>query len=420
MNKIIPPWQIIKIELTENITDLLPANIDPQYQVLYTVFYWHNIPFGHQEIPRQNLPLTIKQVTALAIQTIVPNLNAHLADHDLPTIPTPFPDNLQAIAPYMEQLERKWAEPNAQKVSVVICTRDRPEHIENCLRSLEKLVPVADEIVVVDNAPTTEATKEIVAKFPTVKYVLEPRPGLDHARNAGIHNSTGEIIAYTDDDVIVHPQWIQYLRQSFAYDPQIMAVTGIVLAAELATESQLIFEKYWSFNRGYAPIMYDQKFFQDNLSAGVPVCQIGAGANMAFRREIFTKAGDFDPRLDVGASGCNGDSEYWYRVLANGGICRYDPKVVTYHFHRTEMAGLTKQLYFYMRGHVSALCVQFERHHHWGNLRRLFIHVPLWYGKLYMQGILAGFQGRYQTLLPETFGYLSGIKYYWQNRVKSP
>ena len=195
-----------------------------------------------------------------------------------------------------------------------------------------------------------------------------------------------------------------------------MAVTGIVLAAELATESQLIFEKYWSFNRGYAPIMYDQNFFQNNLSSGVPVWQIGAGANMAFRREIFAKAGDFDPRLDVGASGCNGDSEYWYRVLANGGICRYDPSVVAYHFHRREMAGLAKQLHFYMRGYVSALLVQFEKHHHWGNLRRLIINAPLWYCHLYLKGIFHAFQGRYQTLLPETLGYLSGIKYYWQNR----
>jgi cellulose synthase/poly-beta-1,6-N-acetylglucosamine synthase-like glycosyltransferase len=83
---------------------------------------------------------------------------------------------------------------------------------------------------------------QLVAQMPDIRYVQEPRPGLSVARNTGIRQSKGDIIAFTDDDVTVHPNWIARLQQSFP-DPQVMAVTGLVLPAELETEAQFIFEK---------------------------------------------------------------------------------------------------------------------------------------------------------------------------------
>src|SRR5690606_24220581 len=149
-----------------------------------------------------------------------------------------------------------------------------------------------------------------------------------------------------DDDVEVHPQWTRRLRRGFA-DPGVKAVTGLVLPAELETPSQVQFEKYWSFHRGYIPRLYDAAFFERHRRWGVPAWEVGAGANMAFRRQVFEKVGLFDERLDAGAAGCSGDSEMWYRVLAEGHMCRYEPTAVVYHYHRREDEALKKQLRAY-------------------------------------------------------------------------
>lgn len=94
---------------------------------------------------------------------------------------------------------------------------------------------------------------------------------------------------------------------------------------------------------------------------------------MAFRRQIFALVGNFDERLDMGAAGCSGDSEIWYRILAEGWMCNYEPAAVVFHYHRQELDSLKKQMYLYMRGHVMALLVQFAKYRHWGNLIRLFL-----------------------------------------------
>ncbi|MDH3639408.1 MAG: glycosyltransferase, partial [Gammaproteobacteria bacterium] len=246
-----------------------------------------------------------------------------------------------------------------------------------------------------------------------VSYVLEPRPGLDIARNTGIRHSTGEIIAYVDDDVSIHPDWVDGLLRGFR-DPAVMALAGLVLASELTTKSQLIFEQYWSFNRGYQPLIYAAEFYAKYQRFGVPTWRIGAGANMAFRRDIFGHVGDFDERLDVGAAGCSGDSEFWYRVLAAGWKCRYEPTAVVYHRHRATMGGLRRQLFSYMRGHVAALLIRFERYAHWGNLIHVGLLAP-YYVKLILFGWTKG-RERYTTLWQEITGCFAGVMFYLKNR----
>jgi GT2 family glycosyltransferase len=214
---------------------------------------------------------------------------------------------------------------------------------------------------------------------------------------------------------MVHPDWISRLQQSFQ-DPKVMAVTGLVLAAELETEAQFIFEKYWGFNRGYRVLTFEPEYFEKLKPWGFPAWRIGAGANMAFRRQVFKLVGDFDERLDVGAAGCSGDSEFWYRVLAEGAVCRYEPTAVVYHYHRRDMDSLKRQIYFYMRGHVAALLIQFEKYRHWGNLRRLFFALPKHYTKLFLRGLRKGFKYRYSTVFAEVSGCLSGLIFYLQNR----
>jgi len=389
----------------------------------YVVFWWRGVALGHCRVDTGRVPSGAADVAVLALDAIEPTLRAHCAEQD---IAVPCQDSVQTglsaserlvhWRASLQELERLWSAQRTDcSISVIICTRDRPEHLEVCLESIRRLSVKPDEVVVVDNAPSTDRTRRLVAGVANVRYVLEPRPGLDIARNTGIRESAGEIIAYVDDDVSVHPDWIDGLRRGFR-DPAVMALTGLVLASELTTKSQLIFEQYWSFNRGYRPLIYAEEYFARYKRFGVPAWRIGAGANMAFRRGIFARVGAFDERLDVGAAGCSGDSEFWYRVLAEGCKCRYEPTAIVYHCHRSTMDGLRSQLFYYMRGHVAALLVRFERYGHWGNLIHTALLVP-YYFSLVLFGWKQG-RERYSTLWQEITGALAGVRFYMRNRDK--
>ncbi|MER9757145.1 glycosyltransferase family 2 protein [Mesorhizobium sp. M0166] len=303
---------------------------------------------------------------------------------------------------------------NLPRASVVICTRDRPNELRRCLSSLpQQSVPPA-EIIVVDNASTGSETREVAVAAGAI-YVREDRPGLDIARNRGAERACSEIVAYTDDDVLLHPQWLEQLIIAFD-NPSIGAVTGLVLPAELATEAQRYFETFWSFGQGYIPQFFRAADFAASKHEVFPAWKIGAGASMAFRREVFDRAGLFDERLDVGQAGCSGDSEYWYRLLANGYDCRYQPTSVAFHFHRRTMEGLARQIYFYMRGHSAALLVQHERTGVKANLRQAFKWKPLWYLGRVRRRLFGRRTAEDRFLWHEIAGYASGILFYLRTK----
>jgi GT2 family glycosyltransferase len=206
--------------------------------------------------------------------------------------------------------------------------------------------------------------------------------------------------------------WIGRLAACFV-DPAVVAATGLVLPAELDTEAQLVFERdLGGLGRGYEPRRFDGAWFARHRRRGVPVWQIGAGANMAFRRAAVRAVGGFDERLDAGAAGCSGDSELWYRLLAAGGVCVYTPAAVVHHHHRATLPELRRQVHDYMRGHVTALLVQFERHRHWGNLYRLAIGLPAYYARQLVTGALRGFPLASRIALGGATGAVAGLRYY--------
>ncbi|WP_241557447.1 glycosyltransferase family 2 protein [Croceibacterium ferulae] len=302
----------------------------------------------------------------------------------------------------------------SQPISVVICTRDRPDELRRCLASFHDQTRMPDEIIVVDNASRDERTRAVVMAAGAT-YIREDRPGLDYARNSGAKAAGGEIVLYTDDDTELHECWVENTVAAFNA-PEIMAVTGLVLPASLKTEAQWIFEKEWSFGRGYDQIDYGSHFFEETRRDGCPAWIIGAGANMAFRRAVFDHIGFFDERLDVGQAGCSGDSEYWYRVLAAGYVCRYEPRAVMFHHHRLEMAGLASQVYHYMRGHTAALMVQHQRTGELGNLRRLFLKLPLHYVGLLTTRLFGSSSEKQRFLGEQVRGAAAGVWFFLRNR----
>jgi glycosyltransferase involved in cell wall biosynthesis len=282
---------------------------------------------------------------------------------------------------------------------------------------LSTLTCKASEVIVVDNCPDDSTSKDVVKQFKDYIYILEPRVGLDFARNTGIIHVNSPVLAFLDDDVVVHPLWIYNIWQTFN-DSSIAAMTGLIIATELKTEAQVIFEKHWSFNRGYINKIYDDNYFKSTFSIGPPVWKIGAGANMAFRTKVFDKVGLFDEILGPGAAGCNDDSEMWFRILANGFKIHYNPRAIVFHEHRSTIKELKSQIYYYMRGFVTAALLQQRQHQKIGYKKHIFLVKPIYYLKLIRRGF-PNYDNRYSTLTVELKGMISGLFYYYRNKKRS-
>ena len=87
--------------------------------------------------------------------------------------------------------------------------------------------------------------------FPGVEYVVEPRPGLDHARNRALALCTTEVLAYTDDDAVPDEWWTTALATAFDEEPDLAMATGLVLPYALDTPAQQVFERLGGFGRGF-------------------------------------------------------------------------------------------------------------------------------------------------------------------------
>jgi glycosyltransferase involved in cell wall biosynthesis len=250
------------------------------------------------------------------------------------------------------------APPPSQPVSVVVCTRERPRGLAVALASVLRCDPAPLEVIVVDSAPRTEDTARVVEELADarVRLVREPRGGLSRARNLGVSQARGDVIAFTDDDVRVDRTWLWGLLRGFARAPHVGCVTGAVHAAELETPAQLYFERKAGWSGPGAPRLYD---LDDNrvdspLYPYLPGT-FGAGANFAVTRSLLASIGEFDEALGAGAPAAGGeDLDLFLRVLRAGMAVAHEPAAVVWHYHRREMEALRHQLVGYGSG-LSAL-----------------------------------------------------------------
>ena len=266
-------------------------------------------------------------------------------------------------------------------VTVAICTKDRPEGLERLLRSLSdqtSALPTGSaglDILLVDNAPSDERTRELAARLSGIRYVREPRPGLNFARNRALREARGEIVAFLDDDVIVDAHWSTGLANAWAENQDAAAFTGQVLPMELETKAQAVFEYRGGFRRGFDRVRYGPVLPGNRLypgGAGI----FGAGANMAFRTDVVQRLGGFDEALDTGAAlPGGGDLDMFYRIIRAGHALIYEPRFLVFHQHRREMKALRFQYRrswgFGFMCYVSK-CIRTDRHRR-VNLTRLIL-----------------------------------------------
>lgn len=408
-------WTVQHLDLARGLPRL-EASASPVWAVLW----WNSLPLGTHHFLSEEWPPRHDQLLSLAARMAADQLLARDAvagggpaarsdarvELHAPLAPMPAgPDPLAVL----EALAQPAAGP-ASDLSVIVCTRDRPQALAACLSALAAQHHPPREIIVVDNSARRSA-ESVCAAHPQVCYVHEARPGLSVARNAGIAASRQPLLAFTDDDVEVHPHWTAELVRAFS-QAEVEAVTGLVLPASLGSEAQQSFQfEMGGFGERFVPLLFGPAFFSGSRHQGAQVWRIGAGANMAFRREVFARIGGFDERLGAGAAGCSEDSELWYRILASGGSCLYEPRAVVLHHHRSDWAGLRRQVRDYMCGHVAALVAQYDRHGDRGNLRRIYRQLPRHFLATAVRTLRQGQFRRARTLLDEVRGWARGLQY---------
>lgn len=244
---------------------------------------------------------------------------------------------------------------DAPFISVVVCTRDRPEQVNQCLARLARLDYPRYEVVVVDNAPASDALRLVVEEHqagtgPLFRYCVEPRPGLSWARNAGIAAAKSDIIAFLDDDEKPDRDWLTWIAGGFARSGRVGCVSGIVLPARLDNAVENLFEQIGghSKGRGFVHETFTKSGPQSPLW---PLPPFGVGANMAFRREALDRIGGFDVALGAGTpTGGGEDTLAITMTMLAGYEMAYEPAALTWHYHRADMKSLNKQLHGYSIG----------------------------------------------------------------------
>lgn len=227
-------------------------------------------------------------------------------------------------------------------VTVVVCTKDRPERLDECLATLARVEYGEYEMVVVDNGSRDDRPSAIAERH-GARIVREDRAGLNNARNRGVAESRHEVVAFVDDDVKVEAGWLAALGRAFV-DQAVDAVTGLVLPLELETRSQRLFEAYGSgMSKGAEARVFRRADLE--VSELIAVQHVGVGANMAARKSVLIEVGGFDGALGLGtAAGGAGDLDMFHRLLASGRTIRYEPGAVVRHLHRRHMVELEAQI----------------------------------------------------------------------------
>lgn len=222
-------------------------------------------------------------------------------------------------------------------VTVVVPVRNCEKTIGKALDALVNLDYPRDklEVVVVDGI-SVDGTKEIVERYP-VRMRTQSAEGLNQARNNGLESSKGEIIAYTDGDCVVSPDWLRKIVGNFT-DPQVGAVGGNVEGYK----KDNMFAQYADNSVIRVMPFSSQRVTLDRLRPFLYT----PGCNMAFRRSTLEKAGLFNTQIRNGFD----EFETLERIIKMGYKIIFDPEVLVQHQHRSSLREILKQAFNYGTG----------------------------------------------------------------------
>lgn len=246
-------------------------------------------------------------------------------------------------------------------VTIAVCTRNRPAELERLLASLTRQTRRPEMVLVVDNAPSSTDTESLVrGRYPGFRYIREPVPGLDFARNCALRESTDEVVAFIDDDAVAADDWVRSIAGVFDESPRIAICTGKVDAWTLETEGARLFEANGGFGRGDRRIRVPPPPGASVAARWRPhvawSLAVGSGVSMAIRRGVALEIGGFDEALDMGAVlPGGGDLDMLWRVLEAGYEVVYEPRVHAWHEHRRERQAAELQILEHNRAMIATL-----------------------------------------------------------------
>jgi GT2 family glycosyltransferase len=235
-------------------------------------------------------------------------------------------------------------------VAVGVATVGRPESLARCLDAIVDADVRPAELVVVDQGDD-ERTAEVVlgrtGEGMQIVHVEQAPLGLSASRNAAAARTRSSVLAMTDDDCLPGRGWVAAIHDSFeAGGGELAAVTGPMLPLPPLDEEQ---QFAVSSRTGDTPAEF---------SGTVPPWHVGTGGNFAIRREWLERIGPYDERLGAGTQGRAGeDMDLIHRVLAAGGLIRYDPRAVVYH-ERTSASHRRESRSAYGRGVGAYLAIR--------------------------------------------------------------
>jgi glycosyltransferase involved in cell wall biosynthesis len=216
-------------------------------------------------------------------------------------------------------------------VSVIVPTYNRAAMLRDCIKAIRGQDYPLDryELIVVDDgsADETEAVLEEFSDWSSLKVLKQDNRGSYAARNLAISKTEGDILLCTDDDCIVSKEWITKIVDDISKEN-----SGVVGGRIIGHQPETIVEKYINKNR-----LLDQSVFLKVF----PVT-----ANVAYKREVFEKAGVFDEQFRSG-----GDVDMGIRAKVSGYEIVYSPEAMIEHRHRSNLMGLIRQFFGYGRGY---------------------------------------------------------------------
>ncbi|MDX6426586.1 MAG: hypothetical protein QOD52_1991 [Gaiellaceae bacterium] len=340
--------RLLEVELSEPPFDVAAHTGDGKhYRRARALVRLHERPLGLVELPLGRDGVEAEEVERRIKEALGPAIANHLArDGQVAHIAA-------AGSEPPCRAERARFRTAAPFATIAVATHDRTESLEDCLESLLELDYPHYEIVVVDNAPSTPLTRDLVAtRFagdPRVRYLRENRRGVAAAHNRALGAARGSIVAFTDDDVVVDRMWLLELAAGFTAAPDVACVTGLILPRELETPVQLWLDEHWGFSKGFERRLFDLHAHRPRnrlfpYAAGL----FGSGANMAFRTDVLRRVGGFDAATGAGSLARGGDDlAAFFGVVAAGHTLVYEPAAIVHHRHRPDYASLCAHSFGY-------------------------------------------------------------------------
>jgi GT2 family glycosyltransferase len=205
-------------------------------------------------------------------------------------------------------------------VSVIIATKDRADHLLNCLTSLKKSSFTNFELIIVDQSDNKKINKpieDILKFFPRVKYLRSNRTGKSKGLNEAIAFSSASLLAFTDDDCLVDKNWLKTIFETFQKEKKIVGLFGRTNPHQPIKHKGLT-----------CPSTFDHRESKYISQPCKHWEEIGFGNNMAWRRSFFQELGLFKEWLGPGSIGSNAeDAEIALRALINGKMLLFEPKM---------------------------------------------------------------------------------------------